>query len=291
MKRLFLALDTFLRSAERLCGSRDRVGAVRLHAFPDGEMSMQIDEDPGGREVIVVAPLHRPNETLVPLLLLGEELKIRGAEKLTLAAPYLPYMRQDTEFKSGDIVSARALARLLSRTWDEVYTVDPHLHRIDSLSEIFDIPATAVSAAPAIARWIESNIPKPLLIGPDEESEQWVRKVADHLDCPWYLLDKQRIGDREVRVEVPDGVTSRERTPVFIDDIISTGHTLAIAREELLQRGVDAKIAIGVHGVYAPDSLELLANAGFQDIVSSNTIPNETSHIDALAELAICFER
>lgn len=252
---------------------------------------MQIDDDPTGREVIVVAPLHRPNQTLVPLLLLGEELRIRGAEKLTLAAPYLPYMRQDAEFRTGEIVSARALGSLLSKTWDEVYTVDPHLHRIAALSDIFSIPATAVSAAPAIARWIESNVPKPLLIGPDEESEQWVRQVADHLDCPWYLLDKQRIGDREVHVEVPDGIASRQRTPVFIDDIISTGHTLAIARKELFRRGVDVKIAIGVHGVYSPGSLEMLAEAGFQDIVSSNTIPNETSQIDALAELAICFER
>jgi ribose-phosphate pyrophosphokinase len=227
---------------------------------------------------------------LVPLLLLGEELRVRNAAKLTLAAPYMPYMRQDSEFREGEVISARALGRLLSATWDEIITVDPHLHRIGHLNEVFSVPTQLVCAAPAIARWIGDHIEQPLLVGPDEESEQWVRHVAEKLGCPWYLLHKERRGDCDVSVEVPDAIASRERTAVFVDDIISTGHTLAEARRELEKRGVEANTAIGIHGIFAEGAEETLKEAGFEQIVTSNTIPHDTNRIDALAELALCFE-
>lgn len=290
MKRLFLAIDEFLRPAERLCGSRDRVGNIEIHEFPDGESSLRIFDDPRDREVVVVAPLHRPNRLLVPLLLLGEELRLRGAKRLIFVAPYLPYMRQDAEFHPGEIVSARALGHLLSKCWDAVYTVDPHLHRIHDLAEVFTVPTTVVAAAPAIGRWISNHVERPILIGPDEESEQWVRSVAAGLDCPWLVLRKNRRGDHDVEVEVPDAFSAQGRTAVFIDDIISTGHTLIEARQELQKRDVNASIAVAIHGVFADGARERLEEAGFQRIVTSNTIPNETSEIDALAELARCFE-
>lgn len=112
-------------------------------------------------------------------------------------------MRQDRRFQPGEAVTSSAFARIISREVDWLVTVDPHLHRRSALSEIYSVPSTALHAAPLLASWIRENVERPLLVGPDSESAQWVAAVAETVGCPLVVLEKIRRGDRDVEVSVP----------------------------------------------------------------------------------------
>jgi len=80
-------------------------------------------------------------------------------------------------------------------------------------------------AAPLISDWIRNEVKKPLLIGPDSESEQWVAAVARDAVAPHLVLQKVRHGDRDVEISVPEVARWRDHIPVLVDDIVSTGRT------------------------------------------------------------------
>ena len=113
-----------------------------------------------------------------------------GASLIVLVAPYLAYMRQDKRFHTGEAITSRTFASMLSAAVDGLVTVDPHLHRYHALDEIYRVPTRVVASAPAIARWVRKNVANPLLIGPDTESEQWVAAVARDAGAPGIVLQK-----------------------------------------------------------------------------------------------------
>lgn len=275
----------FLPSGERL-GSRlrDALAAGRaslwVHRFPDGEARVRIDGDLAGRSVVLVASLDRPDSKLLPLLFALATARDLGARSVGLVAPYLPYMRQDREFHRGEGMSARHFAELLSRSVDWVLTVDPHLHRIASLDEIFTVPVTVAHAAPAIAGWIRDQVPDPLVVGPDRESEQWVAAVAEGAGAPWAVLDKRRVGDREVELRLPEGGLPEGRTPVLVDDIVSSGTTMRQAVALLRGAGRPAPWCVAVHAVFAGEAEQLLRHAGAREVVTCNTLAHPTNRID-----------
>ena len=120
--------------------------------------------------------------------------------KPVVLAPYLVYMRQDMRFKPGETISVRHFAGWLCNHCDWLVTVDPHLHRVVDLSQVYRIPTRVVHAADGVARWLRTHVPQPLLIGSDEESAQWVSDVARRADAPFVVLTKQRRGDRDVEI-------------------------------------------------------------------------------------------
>jgi ribose-phosphate pyrophosphokinase len=128
-------------------------------------------------------------------------------------------------------------------------------------------------------------VPAPLLIGPDQESEQWVAAVARPIECPHLILSKQRRGDREVEVSPPDASALRDRTPVVIDDIISSAQTMCVTVRRLAAAGA-RPICIGVHAVLAGDALQDLHRAGATQVVTCNTLVHPTNAVDVLPELA-----
>jgi ribose-phosphate pyrophosphokinase len=195
-------------------------------------------------------------------------------------------MRQDQRFAPGESVSSRHFAAILSSHFDWLVTVDPHLHRYGSLDEIYSIPTEVVHAAPAIASWIAASVAKPVIVGLDEESRQWAQEVARLVDAPYVVLAKERLGDRDVRVSMPDTSTWRDRTPVLIDDIISTGTTLVASIEYMRESGLPAPICIGVHGLFADDAIGRLTRAGASHIVTTNTVPGACARIDISDALA-----
>ena len=259
-------------------------GAVAVRSFPDGETYLRFDTRCSERHVIIACSLDRPDPKTVPILLASDTLRDLGAEKVGLIAPYLAYMRQDKSFHPGEGISARHYAGLLSNHFDWLVTVDPHLHRFTTLDEVYSIPTRVLHAAPALADWIRSNVPDPVLIGPDSESKQWVSEVAERAQAPYLVLEKIRSGDRQVQVSVPDIGSFRDRTPVLIDDIVSTGQTLVAAIQNLLELGTPSPVSAAVHGVFAEGALAALREAGAADIITSNTITHETNRVD-LSEL------
>lgn len=255
-------------------------GQLESRSFPDGETYTRVDSAVGGHDVILACSLDRPNPKILPLLFLASTLRDLGASRIVLAAPYLAYMRQDTAFRSGEGISARNFAHLLSTYIDAIVTVDPHLHRIHDIGELFAMPARAVAAAPALAGWISRQVENPVLVGPDSESEQWVSDVARRARCPFVVLQKVRHGDRDVEVSLPRLDELRGRVPVLVDDIISTARTMIAATRHVVHLGLAHPVCVGVHAVFSGDAFKALTDAGAQRIVTCNTIPHPSNEID-----------
>lgn len=280
MTRLLYAFDGQERLRDGLLASeRYRHGSLMLRRFPDGEHYVRVLDDVAGRETVILCQLHQPDRKLLPLLLTAATLRDLGAARVGLIAPYLAYMRQDKRFKDGEGVTSQYFAELMSMSFDWLVTVDPHLHRIRQLGDIYRIPAAALSSVSVMAEWIRDNIDRPLIVGPDSESRQWAEQVARVVDCPWEVLEKQRRGDREVTVSLPHVDAYRQRTPVLVDDIVSTGRTLLKVAEHMRQAGLPDPVCVAVHGVFAPGALEELEKAGIR-VVTSNSIEHPNSKID-----------
>lgn len=278
--------------ADRLAAA---LGAERspleFRHFPDGETYLRYDAPLRGRPVLLCCSLDRPDGKLLPLVFAAETARELGAASVGLICPYLAYMRQDRRFHDGEAVTSAIFAKLLSRAVDWLVTVDPHLHRHTALDEIYDVPAEALHAAPLLARWIADEVARPLLIGPDSESEQWVAAVADAARAPFVVLEKTRRGDREVEVSVPEVEKWRDHTPVLVDDIVSTARTMIETVGHLHGVGMKPPVCLAVHAVFADDAYRDLEAAGVERVVSANTIPHASNGIDVTPLLVDAVRR
>lgn len=255
-------------------------GALNLRQFPDGETYVRIGSAVWGRTAILVCGLDQPNGKSLPLYLAAATLREHGARRVLLVAPYLAYLRQDKIFQEGEGVTSHHYARWLSSFLDGLVTVDPHLHRIRHLDDIYSIPTRVAAAAPAIAQWLLHNQPKSLLIGPDEESEQWVSRIAREAGCPYLVLTKERLGDRKVALRLPEMEQHREHQPVLIDDIIASAGTMIETVGRLRQAGLPAPTCIGVHPIFAGSAYQDLIQAGAARVLSCNSIAHTSNAID-----------
>ncbi len=252
---------------------------LKVSKFPDGEFYIDFPKDVKRKELIIVQSLVDPNEKIIELLFVGNTAKELGAKKITLVAPYLAYMRADRRFHKGEVVSSRVLARVLSSCFDEVVTIDPHLHRIKRLSDIFYIKTKRLTSVGLIADFIKKHHRKPIIIGPDAESFQWARAVAKKLKTKAYILKKKRISSREVVIKNKD-LGIKKCDVVIVDDIISTGHTMietVIAAKKAKAKNI---YCVGVHGLFIKGAYRKIRKAGAKEIVTTNTIPNSNAKID-----------
>lgn len=259
---------------------------LTLRQFPDGETYVRVHAQVSGRDAVIVCTLDHPDAKLLQLYLLASVLRDLGVRRVLLCAPYLAYMRQDHAFSPGEAVSARYVAKGLSSFLDGLVTVDPHLHRIPRLSDVYSMPTQTVQAAPAIAAWVSRHVPEAVLIGPDAESGQWVQAIAKGAGCPGIVLEKVRRGDRDVEVSAPDRAALHGRTPVLIDDIVSTGGTLKATAARLRDAGLPAPICIAVHALFADTAYEELVASGVASIVTCNTIVHASNGIDVSESVA-----
>tara|TARA_Y100001933_G_scaffold257645_1_gene304378 strand:+ start:1982 stop:2917 length:936 start_codon:yes stop_codon:yes gene_type:complete len=274
-----------------LAGALDaELGAMEIRRFPDGETYLRVDSACRGRDVVLAATLANPDALALPLLFAVHGLRHHGARRVVLAAPYLAYMRQDTRFRPGEVVTSVAFAGFLSGLVDGVVTVDPHLHRYHSLADIYRVPTRVVHAAPAVAAWIADHVDRPLLVGPDSESEQWVGEVAGLAGAPFLVLSKTRHGDRDVEIEVPPLDRWQGCTPVLVDDIVSTAATMIETVTHLRRAGYPAPVCVGVHGLFVADAHAALEQAGAATVVTSNTVPHASNRIDLTARIAEAVE-
>lgn len=261
---------------------------IGRHRFPDGELRLTLPTPLAG-DVVLYRSLHQPNEKLLELMLAAPTARAQGAQRLWLVAPYLAYMRQDIEFTPGEAISQRHIGALLARMVNGLVTVDPHLHRIASLDEVMPgCRSVALSAAPTIGAFVAAQRRRPLLLGPDGESAQWVQAAAravvpplDHAVC-----QKVRHGDHAVRVTLPPGLDLRGRDVVLIDDMASTGRTLVAAAQLALAAGaVRVDVAV-THALFMGDALAQLKAAGIGAVWSTGCVPHTSNAIDVTPLLA-----
>jgi ribose-phosphate pyrophosphokinase len=257
-----------------------QTGLIETRPFPDGETYLRYKSSLEGRTVILVCSFERPNDKFLPLAFAAAAARDLGATNVGLVSPYLPYLRQDTRFHPGEAVTSKHFADLVSPLVDWLITVDPHLHRYRSLDEIYGVPSTVVHAAPFLSQWVKANVSRPLLIGPDSESEQWVSLVARGAEAPYVVLEKRRRGDRDVEISLPEISRWKGHRPVLVDDIASTARTMIEAAGGLKKAGMPPPICLLVHGLFSGTAYQQLMDAGVASIITSNTVPHPSNAID-----------
>lgn len=262
---------------------------IQIHTFPDGESKVTLPTHLPSN-VILYSSLDHPNDKLVELILAAEGCRNQGVEKLTLIAPYLAYMRQDKAFNLGEVVSQKIIGKLLAESFDGVLTVDSHLHRISHLSEAIPTKtAINITATEPMAYFLEDHFERPFLLGPDAESLQWVEEIALHHQMDFAVASKERRGDKDVKISLPDA-NFKGRNVVIVDDVASSGQTLIQAAQQLAE--LDEKLqpasvsVLVTHALFMQGAMQQLYDVGVSNIWSSNSIRHESNRVSLTALLA-----
>ena len=281
---LVVSLPDYREAAQRLASVLDSdYEIVDVHQFPDGEILVTVPSRLTAH-VIFCQSLDHPNDKLIALLLAIRTLRSSGVKRITLVAPYLCYMRQDKAFHPGEAISQQVIGRFLADLVDDLITVDAHLHRVETLQQAIPLKnAINLSAASVLGAFLQQQHIQPLLLGPDSESQQWVQQIAAEGNYEWAVAKKQRHGDIEVRITLPE-IDFQNRTVVLVDDVISTGHTLAQTAQQVHAAGASNIYALVTHALFAEGAWQLLQQNEIKDIWSSDSISHQ-SNVIHLAEL------
>jgi ribose-phosphate pyrophosphokinase len=254
---------------------------LTIASFPDGDLYLRFNTALKNKTLVIIQSFQpHPDQSLFDILFAAETAKDLGAKKVILIAPYLAYMRQDKRFHPGEGISSRIMAKLLNHSIDKIITIDPHLHRYKSLRDIFTVPAVKLTANPLIADYLKKHFSKEVIIGPDWESFQWAEDIAKRIKVHATVLKKERFSSRHVEVKMVHPVEIKGKNVVIVDDIISTGHTIAEAAKTAKKMGARKITAVGVHGLLVENALEKLKKAGVSKVITTNCIEHFTNRID-----------
>lgn len=236
-----------------------RLGSRVLQRFPDGELHVEIQETVRGHDVYLIQPTSPPVAAhLLELLLLADACRRAGAAFLTAVVPYFGYARQDRRASGRAPVAARLIADLLqSSGLHRVVAVDLHT---TALEGFFSIPLEHLSAASLLAEAVRLKVPpNAVIVAPDLGAVKLAERYASLLHLPLAIIHKTRLSGEEVRVQRIVGDV-RGRTPVVVDDMISTGGTIQAAIQALLAAGcVSAELTVvASHGLFVGPAEERL---------------------------------
>jgi len=284
-----LGFTEYLQQAERLASALNvQLLEVCLHQFPDGESLLRLPINLP-EHIVICRSLNQPNDKLIELLLCAKTAREQGVKRLTLVAPYLCYMRQDIANQPGEAVSQRIIGQMLAELFDDVITVDPHLHRISRLSQAIPIDnAISLTATDEIGHFLQQQFEHAVLLGPDSESEQWVSAIAKKIGFEYSVAEKIRLGDTQVTMTLA-GSDFQNKTVVIIDDMASTGRTLAKATSLLLEAGAGQVYAAITHPLFCADAEAHIIQSGVQHIWSTDSIshPSACIYLDKLLAQAV----
>ncbi|WP_455203473.1 ribose-phosphate diphosphokinase [Kaarinaea lacus] len=287
--QIILGFPDYVKPGENLARELNvDFSLVDVHRFPDGESKITLP-DKLPESVLLCRSLDKPNDKLIELLLSADTARELGAQQVSLVAPYLCYMRQDIAFKPGEAISQKIIGQCIATHFDAVLTVDAHLHRINDISQAVPAPqAINLSAAEMIGHFIGRELDNPILLGPDEESQQWVKIAAEVGGFEYGVATKERYGDRDVAISLPDlAFTNRE--VVIVDDMASTGKTLMAAAEHLkAQRAVNIHCVV-THALFYEEAIEKMHSTGFTNIWSTDSVIHPSNSIALSQLLASAF--
>jgi ribose-phosphate pyrophosphokinase len=264
--------------AARIAGALNTsIVDVKFSRFPDGELYLAAGELDD--ETIIVGSV-TDSDALVQLLLLIDACE--GSEN-HLVLPYMGYARQDKRFRNGEPISARAIARVFGKGVENCITINIHEPEV---LKYFDVPTTNLSLAQDMGDYIMNmGLSNPLILAPDDGALAFAQDVAcvGGWDCDH--LEKTRLSGVEVKM-APKKLCAASRSVVIVDDIISTGGTIATATNMLYQQGATEVYAACVHGVLIGGAYVHLKASGIREVFCSDTIERGCSRLSAATRIA-----
>jgi ribose-phosphate pyrophosphokinase len=243
--------------------------------FPDDEFYVRLHDNIAGQDVLIVQTAY-PDTKIVELFLIQDAVHDAGAKTITVILPYFGYSRQDKKFEEGEAISARAIAQHISMNVDCVITVDPHK---DHVLKFFTVPAYSCTAVSTIAQYLkDKNID--FVLAPDKGAKERAKEAAALINCEYDFLEKTRIDGSTVKI-TPKKLDARGKHVAIIDDIISTGGTMAHSIKELKKQGAASVSVACTHGLFVGGAKEKLLAAECDEIISTDTIETEYSKVSA----------
>jgi len=255
---------------------------AEVKKFPDDESYIRITTDVKGKGVIYVNSLQpRPNESLVETILSIDAINSQGAAKVIAVVPYMAYARQDEMFNNGEAVSVYTVGSLFKTLKiSSIITVDMHLHRIKNPEITFGSNLINLTAAHEIAKYLKSyfNYKGRVIVGPDEESEQWAKILADDLNLPYVILEKKRLSGSEVKIYEKE-LDVKGKDVIIIDDIISTGGTIMEAVKLLRNEGANKIAVTCTHPLLVGDTHQKLSELDLELLIGTDTVISPISRV------------
>lgn len=246
---------------------------ARVARFPDGEAEVVVDPDLRGQTAYLVQPTCPPVDAhLVELLMLADAVRRCGTETVVAVVPYLGYARQDRRTEPGQPVGIRVVGDVLHAAGiDRLVVVDPHTRDLEAIFSVAVEPATAV---PLLAEALRGGLPDDaVVVAPDLGAIKLAQRYAALLDLPVALVRKTRLSGDEVRADHVVGDVAG-RHPIVIDDMISTGGTIAAAVAVLREAGSTSDVTIAAtHGVLTPEASKTLGELPIRRLLVTDTIP------------------
>jgi len=247
--------------------------------FPDGERYVRLLGPVAGEHVVLVQTTH-PDPMIVELLLLADAIRDAGARRITAVVPYFGYGRQDKRFLDGEPISARTIAKHIAVDCDELLTMaipaDPEILKT------FPLPTREVSGMPAIGRYLKSA-KVDLLLAPDEGALRLAKEASAVAGVPFDFLVKERIDSYTVKIE-PKALAVKGKSVGIVDDVISTGGTIATAAQELRAQGARRVIAACVHGLFVGKAEANLKAC--DDVIATDTVLSPHTKVSVAPEFA-----
>jgi len=251
--------------------------------FPDGELNPRILETP--KDVLLVNTLQSseafdPNRYLLEYIFSIKNLRERGTERITLVMPYLPYARQDGVFRKGESFTSKYILEIFKDLQiKDIFAVTFHLHRQRTARLVEGITLHSISGVDALGDYLDQyQVENPLCVAPDEEAEQWARKVAQRIGGNVATLKKRRnftTGVVETSGKIPEG-----RNVIIVDDMISTGGTILNAVEICRKFKAKTVFVCAVHGIFSrPVNWDV-------EVITTNTIENPYAAVDVTPYVA-----
>lgn len=241
--------------------------------FPDQEFYTRILDKIAGEHVVIVQTTY-PDPNIIELFLLQNAAIEAKAKEISVVIPYFGYARQDTKFQDGEPISAKAMASLIGLNADRVITVDPHKEHI---LDFFSTQAFSCSAISEIAKYLkEKNID--MLLAPDKGALNRTKEACKIINCDYDYMEKIRIDGNTVEVK-PKKLNVQNKSVAIIDDIISTGGTMAKSIQQLKKDGAKNVYVACTHGLFAGDAVKKLVSSGCTEIISTDTIQSDFSKV------------